>query len=228
MSDRMGREYPTLVTSLPHLPYFERAERVPLTELALKQRLSMLEEDDAAQIRGAVNLLAWRRHSIAALTEHIQQQFRKIIETTQNPALLEYIDWRIGGRTAMAALRLKGMGQVTPPAKPWGVGRFVRLIEVNWDKSDVGLAPVFPWLPEARQLLASGETLALERLQMAVAWRKLTRMGESKPFGFEFVAAYVFKWDILQRWLANDPYKAKVRFEKLIKEVISEHQLACR
>jgi hypothetical protein len=218
----------TLVTSLPHLPYFERADRAPLTELALKQRLSMLDADDAAELRNAVNLLTWRRHPVTAQTEHIQRQFRTIMETTKNPALLEYVNWRISGRTAMAALRLKENGHVTQPEKSWGVGRFVRNIEANWDKNDLGLAAVFPWLPDARQLLASGDPLALERLQMASAWRRLSIMGENNPFGFEFVASYVFKWDILQRWIANDPHKAKSRFEKLVEEVIGEHQHACR
>jgi hypothetical protein len=225
---KLSQEYLTLATSLPHLPYFERADRVPLTELALKQRLSMLDSDDAAELRRAVNLLTWRRHPVAAQTEHIQRQFQRFMETVKSPALRDYVDWRIGGRTAMAALRLKERGHLAPPERPWGVGRFVRVIETNWDKNDLGLAAVFPWLPEARQLSATGEPLALERLQMAVVWRRLTSMGESNPVGFEFVIAYVFKWDILQRWIANDPHKAKGRFEKLVGEVISEHQFACR
>src|ERR1041385_6482147 len=140
----MSREYITLVTSLPHLPHFERADRLPITERALLQRLSMLEEDDAAQLKSAVSLLRWQRHSVGARTEQLEKQHRAVIETTANTALRDYVDWRVNGRTAMAALRLKARGQNTRPEKPWGVGRLVRPIVANWDKPDLGLRALFP------------------------------------------------------------------------------------
>jgi hypothetical protein len=221
----MTRDYITLTTSLPHLPYFEQAARLPITERALSQRLSMLDETDALQLKHAVELLRWRHHPVAAQTEHIEKQYRAVVETTSNAALREYVDWRIGGRAAMAALRLKHLGHLTPPGKPWGAGRLVRLIQSSWSRPEVGLEALFPWLKEARVLLTKGDAISLERLQMAVVWQRLTRMGESNPIGLEYVAAYVFKWDILRRWIAYDPIQAKQRFQQLIQEVIGEHSL---
>jgi hypothetical protein len=221
----VAQEYLTLATSLPHLDYFERAHRLPLTERGLTQRLSMLEEDDATQLKRAVNLLRWQRHAVAARTEQIEKQYRTIMEKNANTALREYVDWRINGRTALAALRLKARGQSKRPDQPWGAGRLVRPIEANWEKPDFGLRALFPWLDEARKLLAGGDALSLDRLDMRVVWHRLEIMGEIDPFGFEYVAAYVFKWEILQHWLAFEPQKAEQRFQKLIQEVIGEQRL---
>ncbi len=41
-----SREYYTLVASLPALPYFEKAQRLPINEVRLWQRMGMLEPDD--------------------------------------------------------------------------------------------------------------------------------------------------------------------------------------
>lgn len=220
----MSQEYITLVTSLPHLPHFERADRLPITERALLQRLNMLDEADAVQLQRAANLLRWKRHSVGVRTEQIEKQYRVVMEQFTNTALRDYVDWRVNGRTAIAALRLKARGQNTRPEKPWGVGRLVRPIVANWDKPDLGLRALFPWLNEARQLLLNGDALSLERLQMAVVWRRLTVLGELNPIGLEHVAAYVFKWDIIRRWIAYNPQRATQRFEKLIQEVIGEYR----
>ena len=187
----------------------------------------MLDEVDAAQLKRIVNLLRWRRHPAAAPAEHIEKQYHDVMEKTSNPAVRDFVDWRIGGRAAMAALRLKALGQATPPAKHWGAGRLVKMIETNWAKSEVGASALFPWLAEARQLLANDDAISLERIQMAAVWRRLSILGEINPFGFEYVAAYVFKWDILQRWISYEPHEARQRFRKLITEVIDEHQLSC-
>lgn len=222
----MPGEYITLVTSLPVLTYFEKADRLPITEQALDQRLKMLSQDDAAQLQRAVNLLRWRRHAVTASTEKIDRDYRNVMSTTSNPGLRDYVDWRINGRAAMAALRLKARGQNTRPERTWGAGRLVRTIARNWEKPDVGLKAVFPWLEEAWRYLQSGDALSLERLQMAVVWRRLTTLAELNTFGFESVAAYVFKWDILHRWLQYNAQQATVQFQKMIGEVLGEHRLA--
>jgi hypothetical protein len=54
---------------------------------------------------------------------------------------------------------------------------------------------------------------------MNIIWQRLSLIAESNRFGFEAVFAFVFKWDILQAWLARDAAKATGRFQELIKEV---------
>ena len=64
----------------------------------------------------------------------------------------------------------------------------------------------------------------LERLLMNTIWRKLARVGDAIPFGFEQVFAFVFQWDMVQRWLSYDAEAGKTRFQELISEVTREHQ----
>ncbi len=45
--------YYDLVASLPHLPHFERAERLPITRLRLDQRLRLLKPAHADQLARA-------------------------------------------------------------------------------------------------------------------------------------------------------------------------------
>jgi hypothetical protein len=89
----------------------------------------------------------------------------------------------------------------------------------NWDDPDFKLASAYPWIPKARSYLDANDACGLDSLLMGVIWERLTRIAESNRFGFEAVFAFVFKWDILQAWLARDAVKAKGRFQELIKEV---------
>ena len=66
---------------------------------------------------------------------------------------------------------------------------------------------------------AARQSFATHTLQLGDAPLIISRIAESNSFGFEAVFAFVFKWDILQAWLARDAEKAKSRFQELIKEV---------
>ena len=81
-----------------------------------------------------------------------------------------------------------------------------------------------PWIPEAAALLEAGAAKELDRLLMNAVWTRLGRIAERSTFGFEPVFAFVFRRDILQRWLAYDAQLAKVRFQELVAEVTREQQ----
>ena len=66
--------------------------------------------------------------------------------------------------------------------------------------------------------------MALEQLLMGQSWKKLGQIADARPFGFEQVFAFTYKWDILHRWLFYDGEKARERFEELISEVTIDHQ----
>ena len=68
------------------------------------------------------------------------------------------------------------------------------------------------------------DALGLERLLMDAVWTRLGRIGERSVFGFEPVIAFVFRLDILQRWLSYDAEAGKARFQDLVGEVTREHQ----
>jgi hypothetical protein len=219
------RQYITLISSLPPLPRFERAERLPINEDRLATRLRILDAEDRAIIERVADFLAWQRQPVDRTDAEVVTLFRNIGPVaSRHPALMLMIEQRMNERTIMAALRRRHRGEAMPAAgEPWGVGAWVHHIENNWDDPDFKLGKILPWVPQARQHLEAGETLALERRLMTLVWDTVDLLSQGDPFGFEVVLAYLFKWDILQRWLSYERQAARERFETLITEVIGEH-----
>ena len=217
----MAEHYITLVASLPYLPPFEQAERSPITRLRLNQRLSILESGDARQLALAEAVASWRMSPSGPKTDkEMVLRSRAAMQEVTQPALREFIEFRMDQQTILAGLRLRNavfeslfLEQVN------GASRRAGFIASHWDDPDFKLAAVFPWIPEARSYLETGDACALDKLMMNIIWQRLSRIAESNRFGFEAVFAFVFKWDILQAWLARDAVKAKSRFQELIKEV---------
>jgi len=213
--------YYDLVASLPYLPHFERAERLPITRLRLDQRLRLLKPAHADQLARAQSLVRWRPDCLLGKTEAaLVAEHAALMALPLERPLREYVAFRMDQQTLVAALRRKrdGLGLLDGSA-PWGVGRWVRYVQMHWDEPDFRLALLYPWLPQARDLLAAGDARGLERLLMAGAWCRLDRHAEQNMFSFEAVFSYFFKWDILQAWLACDAEKGKTRFRDLIDQV---------
>jgi hypothetical protein len=217
----MKEDYYTVVASLPHLPYFANAERLPLSRLRLEQRLRMLDADETRQILQAEFLAGWRLP--AGKLESggkIAAQYKTMLQSISQPVLREFVEYRLDLQTVVAALRIRQAGH-DPEQYPgsWGIGHLVKHIEAHWDAPDFRLGTVFPWVQEANSYLAASDAMALDRLLMDTVWRKLSRLGDRRPFGFEAITAFVFKWDILQAWLQRDASAAKQRFQVLIEEI---------
>jgi len=217
--------YYTLVSSLPHLAHFERAERVAINRSRLDQRLTMLREDHARELGAAEALIMWHRQPRARTTAQIVEQYRRTLATVANDSMRAFVAFRMDMRTAIAALRLRHRGEPAPasPAE-LGVGPRCALILANWDAEDLGVRGIYPWIVEARAHVEGSRPVDMERLVMEVAWHRLTRIGDLDPFGFEGVFSYVFKWDITNSWLSHDAEAATVRFKELVTEAISEQQ----
>ena len=217
----MAELYITLVASLPYLPPFEKAERSPITRLRLDQRLNTLKSSDAQQLAKAEAVVSWRMSPARPKTDkEMVLSSRAAMQEISQPALREFIEFRIDQQTILVGLRLRNavfessfLEQVS------GASRRAGFIASHWDDPDFKLATVYPWIPEARSYLEANDACGLDRLMMRIIWQRLSRIAESNRFGFEAVFAFVFKWDILQAWLARDAVKAKSRFQELIKEV---------
>lgn len=217
--------YYTLVASLPKLPHFESAMWLPISRKQIDQRMAMLTPRDALQLRYAEDLVKWQRQPITKTSEQVARQYRKLMPRITDPALRGFVEYRMNQRTALVALRRKRLGLGIPPAEEtWGVGPWIRLMEAAWDRHDLGLGYLLPWINEAADLLEAGKAVELERLLMNAVWRKLGDIADRTPFGFEPVIAFVFRWDILQRWMSYGPEKAKQRFQELVAEVTREQQ----
>jgi hypothetical protein len=223
----MGRAYYMLVASLPYLPHFLAAERAPITPQKLAKRRLMLDPEDDAELERALKLLQWRRHPLSRNDREIDLQFRTAMEKTRNASLREFIEFLMAERSVMAGLRRKAKGLgLPPPGILCGVGDWDGIIRRRWEQDDFGLQWLFPWISRARELLAEGDFLGLNKLLKGEAWNLLGRIAERRPFGFEALFAYAFKWDILTRWLSFSEERSAAAFSDLAGEITGEWQPA--
>lgn len=219
----MRRRYYQLIASLPALPDFRQASLLPMSRLRLEERLSLLHPDDLEELRRAERLVSWHRQPVSRTTKEIIAMYDEVVANERTRELRNVVDFRMNARTVTVALRLKRQGRSAPSGR-WGTGPYTRIIESRWAEAEFGLGAVFPWIPDARTFLDEGDAMALERLLMGLSWKKLCQISDAHPFGFEQVFAFVYKWDIVHRWLSYDAEKARERFEELILEVTSDHQ----
>ena len=220
----MGKFYYTLLASLPPLPRFDRAERLPINRERLYERLKMLKPADAVIVERAAAFLAYRYQPAARTDQEMVSAYYRLMEVVEQPDVRALFEFSINVRTIMAALRCRHQGlPLSAAGRLWGVGPYVPHLERNWEAPDFKLASVFPWIPQARAYLADGDALALRRLLFGLIWDYYDRAAQDKHFRFEAVIAYLHKWDLVNRWLAHNVEEAQVRFEELVLEVTHEH-----
>ena len=220
------RRYYTLWASLPQLPDFTIADRLPINRQRLDARLNLLDKDDHEQLYVAAPLLAWDREAVARVDDQVARQYEAARARLSNPVLRAFVDGQLENRTVLAALRRRRLGQHSPRARSsrWGVGTRVRWIAQNWDDPNFKLDAPLRWVAEARDCLESGNAVDLQRLTLELAWRELGRITEQHAFRFEAIFAYAFKWGILHRWLTYDAEAAAERFRGLVAEGIGKQE----
>jgi hypothetical protein len=215
--------YFTLMASLPHLPRFDRAQRLPINRERLDARLAWLRPDDARIVRQAEQFLEWQRLPLERTDAQMVAHYLRLMTEVGQPALRAMLEFRFGLRVVLSALRRRRSGLPAPArGETWAAGPWAGDIQRNWTEPDFRLAAQCPWLPQARALLQGGETLALERLLMGVVWDHLGAVGRGHYFDLEAVLVYLFRWDILDRWLRYRPAAAALRIDRLVREALRD------
>lgn len=215
------KSYYTLMGSLPYLPPFEQAAELPINPVRLQDRLRhMLDADDARRIEQAQEFVAWEKVAYHEPDEEIVAISHL---PSGHPALDEIIQFRADLRTIIAALRRRHL-QRPPPARgeTWGTGNYPDHIVRNWDDPDFHLGHIYHWIAGVRQLLEQGQTLALEKKILGVAWNDLNRLVFGREFQLEAVLVYLFKWDIIKRWLCYSRDVARTRLQEHVERLSAE------
>jgi len=213
--------YYTLVASLPHLPRFDRAKRLPINREQLDQRLGMLSDEDAEVVRLAERFIGWQYQPVDRTDEEMVAFHQKVLAASDNPVLHEIVGFRMAIRTVLAALRRRRFGESAPAADvSWGIGALAQDIRRHWNDPWFRLESRYPWLPGMARLLEEGDSLALERWMLELSWEHLGQVVDFNDFGFDAVLGYLFRWDIVARWLSHEPKAAAERFEQLVTEAM--------
>ena len=85
-----SQPYYTLIASLPPLPRFDRAERLPITRERLLMRTGMLAPKDAALLEYAAEFLAWKRQTAIRTDAEMIARFNKLEEHISHPDLKSF------------------------------------------------------------------------------------------------------------------------------------------
>lgn len=218
--------YLTLLTSLPaHGPLFG-AKQTPLSRLRLRMRLNWLEPEDAEDLARLARVIDWRHQRFDVDDEDVVREAQAELAQIRNAFTRELADWRLALRTVVAALRRRHAGEPAPSGRRrWGFGRWVPHIARHWTEPHFRLERVYPWLPEAKQLLDDGDALGLERLLLGAVWTHLERIGAGHEFDFEAVVVYVTRWDLVARWTRYDADAALARFDDLLEAALAGVEL---
>lgn len=216
--------YYTLLSSLPELPHFDSAQHLPISRERLDQRLNLLQPDDAGQLVCAETLLEWHHQPLVLSHTAAYEHYSQSLAGIRNLTLRALISFRFRLRIIMAALRFEHQHDQCNYQRLATALDFSsrRLLTQAYQTPEV-ISAQFPWFSKARELVNDNDSLAVERLLMNVVWNYLTSMCPSYGFYVESVFAYVFKWDIIQRWLSYDALRAAQRFHSMQMEIADEY-----
>lgn len=208
--------YVALIASLPSRETLFVAKQAPLSRLKLNQRLRVLSDEDSAALKMIEDALDWRSLPMKVTEQDVISRSRRILQHVDNETLQQIVRDRLEIRTCIAALRRRALGEGAPSKEtPWGIGRWVDHIARNWTEPTFRLDGVFPWLREANRLMREGDTVALERLVLAEADKRLRRLAGEHLFDFEAVVIYVLQWSMVDRWSRYNAEVAVRRFDDL-------------
>jgi len=209
--------YAMLISSLPYHGVLFGARQTPLSRIRLQQRLSLLEPADASCLHTITGLLDWSNPGSQRNDEEIIARARVVIPTLTNTFVHDLVVWRLELRTVVAALRRRHRGEAAPPAREgWGYGRWLAHLHKYWNEPHFRLERAFPWLPEALNLLETGDALGLERLLIGTVWEHLDRLADGHHFDFEAVLLYTQRWDLIARWTSYNGEAAVARFDEMV------------
>ena len=212
--------YYTLIGSLPALPrHFEQAERVPISELQLDERLKMLEPLDAEVIEEMGDFLVWERQPVERTDEDVLRHYEQFMERVSNRFARDLIRYAMTTRTILAGLRCRRL-QLDPPA---GAEPVAAQIARHWNLPDFGLGRQFSWIGEVDAQLTGDSPFELERTKHRIVWRHAGRLAEQHLFTFEAVALYLIRWEVVYRWTRRDAAAGEKKFEELMQEAMGEY-----
>ncbi len=210
------KNYTTLICSLPHLVNPFRYQSHTITLVQLEKRIKMLAYDDYVRVGQLRDLFYWGRLRLNLEETRLVRRATRFVDSLPYPQVREWLNWRMDVRSILSAMRQRKSGKPAPTTNMWGFGSHRRQIQTNWASTCFKLEHRYPFLPEANQLLQSGESLKLERLLLESIWRYYQQQTPHYPYGFSALVLYLAKWDLVDRWQRYDYHLGAKRFESLV------------
>lgn len=205
-------DYYTLITALPWLPDLDQCKQLPLSRIALEQRLTMLSEQDRQQLLRVESLYHPSDPALNELTDRaLVSAWQAQLELVQSQPLRECVLYQMELRTLLAALRSRSSG-LENPMHFFGLGRWLPRIRKHWFEPAFGLEDVYPPVKELQRLLSKDNPMLVERYLSQLLWRDLSHTEHEHHFTFETLACFVLRWGIAEQYIQHDGVLALERF----------------
>jgi len=223
-------DYYTLITALPWLPELDQCKQMPLSRIALDQRLTMLSDEDRQQLALIESLYYPNDQTLRGLTDkEVVQQWSDSLKRVVSEVMQQRLVFHLELRTLLAALRSRAAGMENS-AHFYGVGRWLPRIRKHWFEPSFGLEEVCPQLQPLQRVLAKGDAMLLEQTINQWLWHDLALSEKQQAFSFNALACFVLRWGIAERHLNYDAEVALQEFNQaniqLLQMTGLEQQLA--
>ena len=217
---RRWRRYHMLICSLPPLPTRFDTGRLPISEERLRDRLRMLDPEDAREIQSLLEILAWRQRFAETTDAGVVARYTELMQRISHPFVREAAATAVDARMIVTALRRRGRG-LGPPTV--GMGQWFEHVRRHFGKPDLGLAHAYPALPALARLLDQRDALGFHRGLLETTWAFLRKRADEHFFDLEAVAVYVGRWEIMHHWQQLEAGRGRAIFEALVDEALGEH-----
>ena len=218
-------DYYTLITALPWLPELEQCRQLPLSRIALDQRLSMLSDVDKGQLQLVEMLYHPRASELEHLTDpEVVKRWKMTLQQVTSEEVRARIDYHLELRTLLAALRSRRSG-LENASQFHGMGRWVPRIRKHWFEPLFGLEDVCPQLKQLERVLKKNEPMLLEKKLNQLLWQDLQLVERQDYFSFVAVACFVLRWGIAERHLQYCANEALGQFDQATATLLANCQL---
>jgi hypothetical protein len=219
----IDESYVTLLSSLPAHGALFSEKKTPLSRISLNQRLKQLKPEHQIILKDIEETFNWDKLPLSLTTDMFLSANKKL-KSQLNHDVQELLADKINLRTVIGALRYRhyhsNKGSENSHAASlsgnWTSSRLKSRIEDHWSEPTFKLETIYPWLPEAIDLIKQEKILALETLILKSAWELINRHQDNQPFSFKSVIIYVLKWNIVDRLTRYDSSQAVQRYQSLI------------
>lgn len=222
----MADSYYTLITALPWLPDFEECHQMPLSRIALDQRLTMLVDQDLQQLQLIESLYHLNADELAAITDKtLVSGWRERLENITSDTLKQRVLFQLELRTLLAAMRMRNAGLENPNLFH-GLGRWLPRIRKHWFEPGFGLDDVYPALQKLQRVKAKENPLLMTKTINRMLWDDLVLCERQNHFSFEAVVCFVLRWGIAERAIQQDGAAALAIFNSSTEHLLADAGLA--
>jgi hypothetical protein len=215
-----SRRYHMLICSLPALPVRFDSGQLPISPERLRDRLRMLDPEDAQEIQNLLEVLAWSHRFAETTDAAVVERYGELMRRLAHPLVREVAAAGVDARMVVNALRRRRQG-LGPPTV--GMGQWFAHLRRRFADPDLGLTHAFPHLPELRRLLDEGDDVGFHRALLAGTWAYLRKRADEHYFTFEAVVLYVARWELMHDWQQLEAGRGRAIFEALVAEALGQY-----